>query len=171
MYQYYSSLERYYAPSEFYHYVKDDYNAQYCKQLAEKIVNTATKNGMSEREAVFEVVSFVQGITYASDVDSTGKLIEYPKYPIETLMDKKGDCEDVAILLATMLRELGYGVALIHYEGHIMLGLWGTENEDGYYFNVDGKRYYVLETTAYGWDMGNLPTEYENQKAYVYVMP
>lgn len=49
-------------------------------------------------------LSFVQGaITYA--LDQPG--FEYPLYPLETLVDKKGDCEDTTILYVSLLRAQG----------------------------------------------------------------
>ena len=38
---------------------------------------------------------------------------EYPRYPIETLVDRVGDCEDTAILFASLLRTLGHGALLV----------------------------------------------------------
>jgi PKD repeat protein len=50
------------------------------------------------------VLSFVQNaITY--DVDPPGA--EWPLYPLETLYDKAGDCEDTAILFVSLLRAKG----------------------------------------------------------------
>jgi len=38
---------------------------------------------------------------------------EYPRYPMETLVDRVGDCEDTAILFASLLRTLGHGALLV----------------------------------------------------------
>ena len=170
MYQYYSNLERYYQPCDFEYYINDEWNSQICKSLAESIVNTAMEKGMSKRNAVMEVVAFVQTITYEYDLTEDGEACEYPKYPIETLMEGRGDCEDSTILLATMLKELGYSVALVHFEGHIMLGIAGDPTEIGTYFMVDGTNYYVMETTYPGWKWGQLPEDYYGESAYVYVI-
>lgn len=37
---------------------------------------------------------------------------EYPKYPLETLVDEVGDCEDTAILYAALIRTLGAGARI-----------------------------------------------------------
>ena len=62
------------------------------------------------REAFIEMVlAFVQGaIDYQRD--PAGK--EWPLYPIETLVDGVGDCEDTAILLVSLLRAEGVGSTL-----------------------------------------------------------
>jgi len=38
---------------------------------------------------------------------------EYPRYPVETLVDVAGDCEDTSILYASILRTLGRGAMLV----------------------------------------------------------
>ena len=53
---------------------------------------------------------FVQRvIAYRSDPGG----FEYPKYPVETLMDEGGDCEDSSILYASIIRTLGHGALLV----------------------------------------------------------
>lgn len=74
---------------------------------------------------------------------------EWPRYPIETLATGYGDCEDTAILFASLIRTLGYGAWLAEVPGH-MAGLapldsgWVEANRDwlenrceqlGLYFN------------------------------------
>ncbi len=54
-------------------------------------------------------LSFVQGgITYA--LDRPG--FEYPLYPLETLVDRVGDCEDTTILYVSLLRALQIPVSM-----------------------------------------------------------
>jgi hypothetical protein len=54
-------------------------------------------------------LSFVQGgITYA--LDRPG--FEYPLYPLETLVDHAGDCEDTTILYVSLLRALRIPVSM-----------------------------------------------------------
>jgi hypothetical protein len=38
---------------------------------------------------------------------------EYPRYPIETLVDGGGDCEDTAILYTSLVRTLGHGALMV----------------------------------------------------------
>ncbi len=55
-------------------------------------------------------LAFVQAtITYALDPG----LFEYPRYPVETLVDLVGDCEDTAILYASLVRTLGQGALIV----------------------------------------------------------
>ncbi len=84
---------------------------------------------------------------------STGQVecgCEWPRYPIETLATGYGDCEDTAILFASLIRTFGYGARLAEVPGH-MAGLapvdssWVEENRNwledqcwqhGWYFNA-----------------------------------
>jgi len=64
----------------------------------------------SYRATVENALAFVQmGIAYVPDPG----LFEYPKYPVETLADEGGDCEDTAILYASLIRTLGHGALLV----------------------------------------------------------
>ena len=59
------------------------------------------KVGGGDTEFARFALAFVQGgITYA--LDQPG--FEYPLYPLETLVDKRGDCEDTTILYVSLLR-------------------------------------------------------------------
>jgi predicted transglutaminase-like cysteine proteinase len=64
-------------------------------------------------QEVENVVSFVRAIHYQSDQSLHGAE-DYFSYPIETLFDAAGDCEDHAFLAATVLHHLGHEIALFH---------------------------------------------------------
>jgi transglutaminase-like putative cysteine protease len=38
---------------------------------------------------------------------------EYPRYPLETLVEGVGDCEDTAILYTSLVRTLGHGALMV----------------------------------------------------------
>ena len=70
----------------------------------------AALNLGSYRETVENALAFVQtAIAYQSDPG----VFEYPRYPVETLVDEVGDCEDTAILYASLIRTLGHGALLV----------------------------------------------------------
>lgn len=109
------------------------------------------------------ILSFVQHcIEYQFDKDST-PLSEWPRYPIETLYEGIGDCEDVSILTAAIMNRLGFKVALLHLPGHCALGIAGVPNLPGTYVEdtKSGTRYYYAESTATGWQIGKIPEEYK----------
>ena len=156
-----------------------DYITAYCMDpdddriiaaIVNKLKEAATDKGYNEYQTVEFVAAFVQGVPYVLDSESTG-FDDYPRYPMETLEDENGDCEDTAILAATLLREMGYGSALVFLPGHCAVGVKGDESVEGSYYEVRGARYYYLETTAKGWPIGVVPESYRNLKALVLPLP
>lgn len=112
------------------------------------------------------MMSFVQNLDYTTDKAGTG-WNEYPKYPIETLVEQEGDCEDTSILMANLLRNYGYGTKLISATGdmtdgdiggHMAVGIKGEDDVQGtYYEDANGDRYYFIETTSPGTPIGEAP--------------
>lgn len=112
-----------------------------------------------QRTFTENIIHFVQDdIEYLTDTDER----DYAKFPYETLYDQGGDCEDKAILMCALLNEAGYNVCLIVFSDHVGVGVdMVNPVENGYYYNGNnGVKYYYLETTAPGWKIGELPSEY-----------
>ena len=112
----------------------------------------------------FCVLKFVQNaITYKGDEETKG-FREWPRYPIETLVEGVGDCEDVAILCASILVRLGFEVALLDYpdRSHMAFGVCGSSDMVGNYVyqQETGKKYYYGEATNDGWLLGEIPKSY-----------
>ena len=152
-------------------YATDPYDDLMISQLVNVLKNASERNGFNEYETVNFVISFVQSLPYTSD-DITTLHDEYPRYPIETLVDNGGDCEDTSILTAVLLNELGYGVVLIGFPKHMAVGVLGDEGIYGTYYEDEGRKYFYLETTGEGWEIGELPDEYKGEKAsFRYLVP
>ena len=138
--------------------------------LANKL--TEARMPMGSFEEVNFVINFVQSvITYKPDLDESGNVINYPKYPIETIVDGTGDCEDFAILGATLLKRMGYEVALLFVPGHAALGIAGVEGISGVFAEYEGKKYYYVEMTAEGWQIGELPQDFKPEDIEVSPIP
>jgi hypothetical protein len=165
VYKYYKTIDRKKIKSYGY-YVTDPTDDEYMSRLAEKFKEAAKQGNYSDFDMVKNIIFFVQNLDYVDDKVGTG-YDEYPKFPLETLADEGGDCEDSAILLASLLRELGYGTVLIQYEDHMGVGLKGEETIPGSYFEVDGDRYYYVETTSPGWDIGEVPEQMIDRPAKI----
>ena len=150
-------------------YALSDYDQQLLSSMIDGFKQQAEKNGYSEYDNVMNVISFVQSLPYTSDNVTTG-YDEYPRFPIETLVDGGGDCEDSAILVAALLSEMNYGTVLIILPGHMALGVKGSDTLPGSYFIYNNTRYYYVETTSSGWGIGDLPSEYEGVSARLYPM-
>lgn len=102
-------------------------------------------------------LSFAQHFPYRLDLESKG-VEDYWRYPIETLVDGEGDCEDMSILAAAILRRMGHTVALFFTTDHAALAVSAPPGVlTGHYAEIDGRRFYYCETTSEGWKAGDLP--------------
>ena len=148
-------------------YISDPTDDEYLRSLAQVFINTTTENDLPKEYAVPLAVSFVQHLDYLPD--ETFSENDYPKYPLETLYDYGGDCEDSSILLCSLLREMDYGCCLIAFEDHMAVGILGDESMEGFYFEKDGQKYYYIETTNPGWPIGEMPEDYQKEDARLWV--
>jgi hypothetical protein len=166
LYEYYQKIPR--PPTNNYSvYVTHPLDDPYIDLLVEKIKEAAKQEGYTEYQTIEFAVAFVQSLPYTVD-SVTSPYDEYPRYPIETLVDNGGDCEDTSILLASIIDKLGYGVVLIMLPDHCAVGVKGSENIYGTFWEYEGSKYYYLETTGEGWGIGELPEQYENTVAYLH---
>lgn len=88
---------------------------KYVKQIAEYISGATV--GFDKAEVVNVLLRFTQTIPYMYDSESVGQE-EYWKYPLETLYDGNGDCEDTSILFCAVGKAMGYDTALMLFSGH-----------------------------------------------------
>ena len=157
----------YVQPADYHNYVSDDNNHKLVKQLADEIKSLCDQCGYGESETIRETANFVQSIEYVDDMTSTG-YTDFPKYPLETLYDQCGDCEDSSILLGALLKELGYGCIFIELPEHVAIGVKATDDAPGTYYDYNGSHYLYIETTNSGWDIGTLPDDFNEEKAKIY---
>jgi len=83
--------------------------------------------------------------------------------PVEFMSNFKGDCDTRSVLCFMILDQFGYDVAVLVSEqyGHAILGI-NLNSGGGDYVKHKGKRYYVWETTATGFEVGNIPPACSN---------
>lgn len=141
-------------------------NDYYLKQVAEKLEEAASEEGYEPYDQVSFVLAFVQSLPYTSDSVTSG-YDEYPRFPLETLVDDGGDCEDTSILFATLTLIMGYGAVYINPPEHYAVGVLG-DNLQGSYYTYNEKTYYYCETTGDGWEIGEIPQEFKDEKARIY---
>ena len=127
-------------------------------RAAHEIRELTNERGFSRFEEAAAVLGFAQSIDYQSDIDTTGE-DEYWRYPIETIFEQVGDCEDSSILAAAVLVELGHQVLPLVTKDHAALGVVAPVGLPGTYVEYEGHRYYYCETTAAGFRIGQLPSE------------
>lgn len=162
LYDYYQ--RRTHVGDDFSHYVLSEYDRDCIKDLVQSFRFGGEKNGLSETDNVYNVIGFVQSLQYMYDINSKQES-DYVRYPVETLVDGVGDCEDMVILAASILYEMGYKVLLVSLPDHLALAVACSEDFPGTYYEYEGARYYYLELTNIGWDLGQIPNRFKNVKA------
>lgn len=73
-----------------------------------------------------------------------------PRYPYQVLYDGKGICSEKSMLLALLLKELGFGVALLEFEeeNHMAVGIKCFEGLEEYAnYRYNGTGYCFVEST------------------------
>lgn len=148
-------------------YASDDGDRELLADLGATLQSYVEQLNLDEYEAVHFIANFVQQIEYTSDIDTTG-FDDYGRYPVETLVEDGGDCEDTAILLGKLMDAMGYDVVLVRLPAHMALGVREQEKFVGTYYVYEDVRYFYLETTGTAGRIGIVPDEYKDQAAYIY---
>jgi len=128
--------------------------------------NLSKQGGLSKAEEASMVLTFVQTMPYSADYD-THLMSDYWSFPVETLHDGTGDCEDKSILYSSLLMALEFDTVLLIYDSHIAVGV-NCDNITGWYYTIENVKYYYCEPTVLGWNIGEMPLEYD--EGYVLVI-
>lgn len=155
-YSYYKSLPRF-DITDYAAYVFDPYDDVYLSLVANRILSLPSAPAGESERADF-IASFVQSLDYVKD-DPLNESYEYPRYPLETLREHHGDCEDKAILTAALLDSLGYNVSLLRLPNHMAVGVHLSNPLAAFSYYVN--QYYFLETTTLFSPLGKVPSEYQ----------
>lgn len=131
------------------------------------IVRDLDEHYDDEEKLAEHALAFVQSLFDEEDIDN------YPKYPIETLVEGGGDCEDASILYATIMKALGFDVALLDFPEHVMVGVAfqgpvPISVRGRWHYEYEGKRYYPAETTGQNWRIGDISEEDRESEVTVY---
>lgn len=164
LYEYYTNRTRI-VTEDYSIYVTHPNDDEYISTVVEAFYDIAVQEGYDSQQTVNLVISFVQSLPYTSD-DVTTAFDEYVRYPLETLVDGGGDCEDTSILTSALLGAMNNEVVLLNFPGHVAVGV--NVDAFGSYFSHEGENYYYLETTGEGWEIGVIPTEYQGTSAVIY---
>ena len=131
-----------------------------------KFINDAiTKGAKTPEEKARRIEKFVhRNVVYDNSVE---KYFDHVKFPIETLIEKNGDCEDMAILETALLKAAGLDAVLITFPrglreediAHVGVGIDG--NFTGYSFPDKGKNYYFDEPTGVNSPIGKIDPIYK----------
>ena len=127
LYSYYNSKsDRYYCTKsacDWYKYVTDPYDDDYVETLSLGLQEAMERRYGQVTWLYYKVLQFTldfvtAAIPYAKDYPP-----EWPKYPVETMVEIQGDCEDTSILYASLVRPMGYGVHLLFLPKHVAVGV------------------------------------------------
>lgn len=144
-YQYYRDQPH--TGANYVRYALSAYDRAQVREVAAAFTAMGEAEGYTRAEQIENVIAFVQSLAYTSDQETIGSA-EYPRYPLETLADDGGDCEDAAILIASILHEMGVQTALLKLPEHIAVGISGDDLFTGTHFLHNSTRYFYLETTS-----------------------
>jgi len=156
------SSERNYAQ-----YAVSDYDRGILREILRQFNRSGEHGGYSRTDSVMNLIAFVQSLPYTPDNLSTG-YDEYPKFPVETLVDRGGDCEDTSILSAAMLNEMEVPAVLISFPGHMGIGVAWDEPLPYPAFRYQGTDYFYVDTTMRGRTIGEIPPQFRDQPATIY---
>lgn len=137
----------------------------------EAIADYILSQDLSEEEQITAAADFVRSMKYADDITAKG-MAEYPNFPLETLFEEQGDCEDTAILLCCILRKMGINSVMLVFRsgnavGHMAVGIEEKEWMKGTYYAYNGKNYFYTETTGGNRSIGEVPLDYRGKNAYI----
>ena len=142
-------------PPNYFSFMLSEHDRPVMSALAEEF----SRNAFSELDRINLALSFVQSLPYAHDADSKGA-DEYVRYPIETLVDGCGDCEDKVALLTALLYEMEVDFILLVLPEHMAIGVHCDGVEAERYLLFREKRYYYVETSMPNWQIGQIPEDY-----------
>lgn len=127
-------------------------------------------NGLSEREAVERLLNWVQ-TAFNYEIDNKVWGHDRAFFAEETLYYPYCDCEDRSILLSRLVRELlGLKTILVYYPGHLAMAVGFSEEVEGDYIELDGKRFVVCDPTFINASVGMTMPDMNNQTAKVILL-
>ncbi|MFA4860507.1 hypothetical protein [Methanoregula sp.] len=114
----------------------------------------------SEDEYLELLTVFVQSFPY--DTSSGARVGTLSRFPVETIVERTGDCDDKSVLLAGLLSREGYNVSLLLFipEHHMAVGVAGDDLQYG------DTGYIWIETTDLSF-VGEMPQKLNQAVKYV----
>jgi hypothetical protein len=153
----YSSYSSYSSPPEGWErdywtmFISNEEDEYIIKEIVDQVKN---KTGSDGDQSVKAIARFVQKIPY--DWERAEQVTLQMQYPYETLYMEKGVCADKAMLMAKLLDELGYGIALFEYHvgNHMAVGIECPYEKSNY------KSGFCFIEPSDVYPIGQIPQEY-----------
>jgi hypothetical protein len=128
-------------PGYFHAFMDDPHEDLFFRGLQENFRSIRDNGTYSDDEYLELITAFVQQIPY----DTGAALLpdNPPRFPVETIVEGTGDCDDKSLLLAGLLSREGYDVALLFFvpEHHMAVGVRNASR------NYRDTGYLYIETT------------------------
>ncbi len=147
---------------DYWNFVDDPYSNGTVSIVTKRLTNISGQEGFSKYEQVEFAIAFVQSLPYTFDNVST-PYDDYPRFPSETIYADGGDCEDTSILMAAILKKMGYDVVLLELPRHVATGVFCNPSDFDYTvaaYPYNGRDYCYLETTSENRKIGELPEQF-----------
>lgn len=139
------------------------------QDIADKLKAIADMDhGGSDYALASLILNFVHQTPYLRDKSVNGVEIEYPRTPVETLVDR-GDCEDLSALYTSIALAAGLDSVMFMFpldsDGHMAAGVH-LDDSRGLkpYYTYEGVTYYFCETTSPLAKLGDVGSKYTSQK-------
>ncbi|HUK92757.1 MAG TPA: hypothetical protein VLU98_01835 [Methanomicrobiales archaeon] len=118
-----------FIPGYYLAFLNDPNQDEFYRDLIGAFREIKARDSLDDSEYLELMTVAVQSLPY-----ETGGIQTAPKFPIETYVDGRGDCDDKSLLLAGLLAREGYSVALFYFkpEAHMAVGVkgYGCEYQD-----------------------------------------
>jgi hypothetical protein len=147
---------------DYWNFVNDPRSDPSVSLVTELLSNISKSENLSKNEQVEFAIAFVQSLPYTFDNVST-PFDEYPRFPSETIYADGGDCEDTSILMAAILKKMGYDIVLLELPRHMATGVLCNPSDFNYSvasYSYGGRDYCYLETTGENFRIGELPQDF-----------
>jgi len=162
---------QYYVGQSHSRYVYNDLKKFVTSEMFTEIADSLSDICSDDYSFINAVLEIAQQIPYEEH--------EEEFYPIETLVNNKGDCSDKSFIVASFLTAKGYYTVLLIFSmenpqrvrtSHLVVGVAASifkVDYTAYYIQYEGKKYYYCEVSNKGWRIGELPPDMEGENAVI----
>jgi len=151
------------------------------KTLIKKINTLYKEKKLNPMVLIYQLTGEV---IYSEDKFSIKGWDEYPKYPIETLVEGEGDCEDTSFLLATLYKSFGIEPVLVRFDNHLGIATVADQEildlfiykhgkdfmEDANSKLTKSKLIYLESTGNTEWDFGYMPEQLQSKNYTIHTL-
>jgi hypothetical protein len=168
---YYKDKTRATDNSKYSAMVSDSHGDAILNVLVQKVKDASLANNLKKTDTVDLVGAFIQSLQH-SNQDTATPYDDHALYPIETLFQQGGDCEDNSILAAALLQRLEYNQVFFVFSQpkHIALGIDVPTSLYTNGWEYQAKKYTYLETTGHNYPLGSAPAVYTTLQPEIIVI-